>query len=216
MRAEKPNMYSARQKRCQEKVRRGLGSIEWLRSRYETSFRQLSQLFEAVPCNPELMQRRVVQELCFYETSKANAGVVLSSKIFKEHNARLSGQGGSVLIRRQRIALTSVRLLANHLQPLGETVGTHRVDLDPVQSSPTSVFAIGLLPMTPSSLELLRGLEQSLTAPLRRRPGRELSLLAITSSGEVRSAASAARPGGNACPRRLERARPAAGTCRSR
>src|SRR3989442_14291479 len=79
-----------------------------------------------------------------------------------------------------------------------------------------SASANGLLPMTPSSLELLRGLEQSLTAPLRRRPGRELSLLAITSSGEVRSAASAARPGGNACPRRLERARPAAGTCRSR
>jgi len=70
--------------------------LEWLSRRYEFSFRQLAQLFESVPNDEELVRRRVLEAVCFYETSKAAAGIVLSSKAFQKLNAALNARWNTI------------------------------------------------------------------------------------------------------------------------
>lgn len=70
--------------------------LEWLTRQYEMSYRQLAQLFEAVPEKQELMQRRILEAVCSYEASKAAAGIVLSSKTFRRLNDVLNERWAAI------------------------------------------------------------------------------------------------------------------------
>jgi hypothetical protein len=65
--------------------------LEWLRTRFESTYRQLHVLLQSKPSKP-VLYARVLELFAYYETGKANAGIMLSSKIFHQRNAELSAE----------------------------------------------------------------------------------------------------------------------------
>lgn len=65
--------------------------IEWIHRRFESVYRQLFTLFQSRPVKA-VLYARVLELFALYETSKANAGVALSSRIFFRRNAALSAE----------------------------------------------------------------------------------------------------------------------------
>jgi hypothetical protein len=72
--------------------------LEWLRQRSEQVYIQLSQLLKnARTFNKPLTHAQVVECVSYYETSKSNAGIVLSDNIFKKMNPSLSQEWKNIL-----------------------------------------------------------------------------------------------------------------------
>jgi hypothetical protein len=65
--------------------------LEWVHARFENVYRQLFGLFQSRPAKA-VLYARVLEFFAVYETTKSNAGVALSSKIFFERNAALSAE----------------------------------------------------------------------------------------------------------------------------
>lgn len=65
--------------------------LEWLRHRSDTTYNNLYSLFQAAPPKAT-MNVKVLEIFAFYETSKANAGIMLSGKIFSKLNPSLSAE----------------------------------------------------------------------------------------------------------------------------
>ena len=63
--------------------------LEWLRSRCDGAYDALYSLFQTMPARPTL-HIRVLEHFSYYETSKANAGITLSEKLFARLNDALS------------------------------------------------------------------------------------------------------------------------------
>jgi hypothetical protein len=63
--------------------------LEWLRSRCARVYDELFALFQSGATTP-VVSARVLDAFTLYETSKANAALALSSKIFEKRNAELS------------------------------------------------------------------------------------------------------------------------------
>lgn len=63
--------------------------LEWLHSRSEKTFETVFRLFQSSPGDAEF-NAMAVDAFAFYETSKANAAVTLSSKFFAQMNDSLS------------------------------------------------------------------------------------------------------------------------------
>jgi hypothetical protein len=63
--------------------------LEWLRTRFETVYRELYGLFQSRPTRA-VLYARILELFGIYETSKSNAGVALSPRIFFQRNAVLS------------------------------------------------------------------------------------------------------------------------------
>lgn len=73
--------------------------LQWLRNRFETAFKQLSDVFESPPADQAGFQRRVWEQFWYYETSKANAGVLLSFKIFLKWRDQLNKEWDDICKR---------------------------------------------------------------------------------------------------------------------
>jgi hypothetical protein len=72
--------------------------LEWLRQRSEKVYTHLGQLLKtARSFNKELTRAQAVEYVSYYETSKSNAGVVLSDSIFKKLNPSLSAEWEKIL-----------------------------------------------------------------------------------------------------------------------
>ena len=65
--------------------------LEWLRTRFDTTYSSLYTLFQSSPTKP-VLYAKVLEAFAYYETSKSNGGVTLSSKIFNRLNPTLSGE----------------------------------------------------------------------------------------------------------------------------
>ena len=65
--------------------------LEWFRTRCDGTFSQLYSLFQSDP-NKTILYAKILELFAYYETSKSNAGVTLSSKIFRELNPKLSAE----------------------------------------------------------------------------------------------------------------------------
>lgn len=63
--------------------------LEWLRARCDTTYKGLYALFHSAPARTKL-HAQALQWFAFYETSKSNAAITLSTKVFTELNSRLS------------------------------------------------------------------------------------------------------------------------------
>ncbi|WP_139559625.1 hypothetical protein [Methylotetracoccus oryzae] len=63
--------------------------LEWLRIRCDDTYKHLYSVFQASP-NRSTMNARVLEFAMFYETGKANAGIMLSAKVFQKLNPSLS------------------------------------------------------------------------------------------------------------------------------
>ena len=70
--------------------------LEWLSARSGTIYARLYDLFQAPPAM-RIRNARIVDSLTAYETSKANAGIALSSPIFLRLNPRLSAEWKTIL-----------------------------------------------------------------------------------------------------------------------
>jgi hypothetical protein len=75
--------------------------MEWFRYRCEVTYDRLFSLFQTSP-SKEVFQARTIEAFAYYETSKANAGVLLSDKIFHKLNAEISAEWDKI---RQILAL---------------------------------------------------------------------------------------------------------------
>jgi hypothetical protein len=72
--------------------------MEWLRSRFERIYDDCYSLIRTTTHRPSKEFRaRVVDYLLRYETSKAKAGISLSSSIFRKRNLTLSSQWQLIL-----------------------------------------------------------------------------------------------------------------------
>lgn len=72
--------------------------LEWLRRRSEEVYTHLSQLLKtARSFNKELTRAQAIEFVSYYETSKSNAGVVLSDAIFEKLNPSLSAEWERIL-----------------------------------------------------------------------------------------------------------------------
>lgn len=69
--------------------------LEWLRARCETTYDLMYRLFTGPPPQAEFTAM-ILESLTFYETTKANAGITLSSKYFGEMNGALSAEWETV------------------------------------------------------------------------------------------------------------------------
>ena len=69
--------------------------MEWLRMRCEDIFGKVFSLFQA-GADPLHFSARAMDAVTAYESAKANAGVVLSSKVFNELNDELSTEWDSI------------------------------------------------------------------------------------------------------------------------
>ncbi|MBK9130611.1 MAG: hypothetical protein IPM20_03065 [Gammaproteobacteria bacterium] len=69
--------------------------LEWLRTRHEKTFTDFYKLFQTRP-PVTTFNALALEGITFYETSKANAAIILSSKIFDELNERLSAEWNSI------------------------------------------------------------------------------------------------------------------------
>lgn len=65
--------------------------LEWLRSRCEGTYNDLYALLQSSP-NSIILQAKVFEAATSYETSKANAGITFSEKIFLKLNPTLSAE----------------------------------------------------------------------------------------------------------------------------
>lgn len=63
--------------------------LEWLRSRFEKTYDEMYRLFQA-RARPAQFSAHTLESLASYETSKANSGIVLSSRLFLQLNPTLS------------------------------------------------------------------------------------------------------------------------------
>ena len=63
--------------------------VDWIRSQFEKTYEDMYRLFQSRPQPPEFAAQ-MLDTLSFYETTKANGGIVLSSKIFERLNPELS------------------------------------------------------------------------------------------------------------------------------
>jgi hypothetical protein len=70
--------------------------LEWLSHRCGTIYTRLYDLFQAPPA-ARIRNARIVDALTAYETSKASAGIALSSPIFHRLNPRLSNEWKKIL-----------------------------------------------------------------------------------------------------------------------
>jgi hypothetical protein len=65
--------------------------MEWLRNRSEQVFDNFNRLFATKPAfSRPVAQSQAIDLFSFYETTKATAAILLSSRLFHKHNARLS------------------------------------------------------------------------------------------------------------------------------
>ncbi|RWD32580.1 MAG: hypothetical protein EOS34_20885 [Mesorhizobium sp.] len=65
--------------------------MEWLRIRSEQIFDKLNQLFTGKQAfSRPAAQSQVIDLFSFYETTKSTAAILLSSRLFHKHNARLT------------------------------------------------------------------------------------------------------------------------------
>ncbi len=65
--------------------------LEWCRARFNNTYNDLYKLFQSDP-NKSVLYARVLEIFSYYETTKANAGISLSSRIFHQKNAELSAE----------------------------------------------------------------------------------------------------------------------------
>jgi len=65
--------------------------VEWLRSRCEGTYNDLYALFQSSP-NSIILNAKVFEAATSYETSKANAGITFTEKIFLKLNPTLSAE----------------------------------------------------------------------------------------------------------------------------
>jgi len=65
--------------------------LEWLRARSKRVYNDLYALFQSAPTKA-VASARILDAFTLYETSKANAAVALSSKIFRKRNPELSAK----------------------------------------------------------------------------------------------------------------------------
>jgi hypothetical protein len=67
--------------------------MEWLRSRSEQVFDNLYRLFASKQAFARpVTQSQAIDLFSFYETTKSTAAILLSSKLFHKHNARLTAE----------------------------------------------------------------------------------------------------------------------------
>jgi hypothetical protein len=64
--------------------------MEWLRMQCEETYRKVFSLFQAGGSNPSHFNAAAMEAVTAYESAKANAGIVLSSKVFTNLNDELS------------------------------------------------------------------------------------------------------------------------------
>jgi hypothetical protein len=69
--------------------------LEWLRMRCQQTYKALYALFQTAPPRTTLHPSALAW-FAFYETSKANAGVTLSAKIFDKLNPKLSAEWDTI------------------------------------------------------------------------------------------------------------------------
>lgn len=63
--------------------------VEWLKMRYENTYDSLYKIFQAKP-KLDILKAMILNNFVIYENSKANGAITLSSKIFDQHNPRIS------------------------------------------------------------------------------------------------------------------------------
>jgi hypothetical protein len=63
--------------------------LEWLHSRCDDTYKHLYDVFQTSP-NRDTLNAKVFAYFAFYETGKANAGIMLSEKVFQKLNPTLS------------------------------------------------------------------------------------------------------------------------------
>jgi len=63
--------------------------LEWLRARCDTTYKGLYAVFQSAPARTKL-HPQALQWFAFYETSKSNAAITFSAKVFTELNPQLS------------------------------------------------------------------------------------------------------------------------------
>ncbi|MEI6069728.1 MAG: hypothetical protein WCP96_20510 [Methylococcaceae bacterium] len=63
--------------------------LEWLRVRCDNTYTHMYSIFQTSP-NRSTMNAKVLEYFTFYETGKANAGIMLSTKVFQKLNPSLS------------------------------------------------------------------------------------------------------------------------------
>lgn len=78
-----------------EQILSKLFRLEWLRIRFEKTFDDVFRLFQAKPSVAQF-NAHALDALSMYETSKANAGITLSSTIFDDLNPTLSTEWDKV------------------------------------------------------------------------------------------------------------------------
>ena len=71
--------------------------LEWLRARCNTTYKCLYALFQSAPARTTL-HAHALQWFAFYETSKSNAAITLSPKVFAKLNPRLSKEWEEIKI----------------------------------------------------------------------------------------------------------------------
>jgi hypothetical protein len=69
--------------------------LEWLRARCDTTYNALYALFHSVPPRSKL-HPQALQWFAFYETSKSNAAITLSPKVFQKLNPTLSAEWDAI------------------------------------------------------------------------------------------------------------------------
>ena len=71
--------------------------MEWLRARSEKVFDNLNRLFTGKQgFSRPSVQSQAIEFVSSYETAKATAGILLSSKQFEKHNERLTSEWGQI------------------------------------------------------------------------------------------------------------------------
>lgn len=65
--------------------------LEWLRMRCDETYKKLYSIFQDAP-NKNTTNAKVLECFAFYETGKANAGIMLSSRVFERLNPSLSAE----------------------------------------------------------------------------------------------------------------------------
>lgn len=74
--------------------------MEWLRMRSEQAFDNFNRLFTTKPSfTKSAVQSQALEMYTFYETTKSTAAILLSSKLFHEHNPRLTGEWEQIRFR---------------------------------------------------------------------------------------------------------------------
>jgi hypothetical protein len=73
--------------------------LEWLARRFETSYAQLAQLLEPQHADEAVAQRRVLEAVVSYESSKAAAALLLDSKVFERRRNALNEEWDGIRTR---------------------------------------------------------------------------------------------------------------------